>query len=89
MKTWFLCSLIVLLVGFFFFFFALKFSTMEKQQTYKTQDLRIEEPVVEATVLTPVKCLGPITSCLKDRYVLCYSSSFSLIYAHGPSLAPP
>ena len=31
------------------------------------RDLRIEEPVVEATVLTPVKCLGAITTCLKER----------------------
>lgn len=31
------------------------------------QDMTIEEPVVEATILTPVKCLGPITTCLKER----------------------
>lgn len=24
---------------------------------------------MEATILTPVSCLGPITTCLKDRYV--------------------
>lgn len=30
--------------------------------------MRIEEPVVQATILTPVKCLGPITTCLKDRW---------------------
>ncbi len=33
---------------------------------------------MEATILTPVKCLGPITTCLKDRYGL-PSSSFSSI----------
>ena len=35
--------------------------------TLNYRDLRIEEPVVEVTVLTPVKCLGAITTCLKER----------------------
>ncbi len=35
--------------------------------TLNYRDLRIEEPVVEATVFTPVSCLGAITNCLKDR----------------------
>ncbi|EWM25310.1 gtp binding protein [Nannochloropsis gaditana] len=31
------------------------------------RDLKIEEPVVEATILTPVTSVGAITTCLKER----------------------
>lgn len=44
------------------------------------QDMRIEEPVVEATILTPVSCLGPITTCLKDRCVC--TTIFTYIYIY-------
>lgn len=44
------------------------------------QDMQVLEPVVEATIITPITALGAITTCLKDRYGMWHTM---LPHRHG------